>query len=311
MTDKIKEYITVLRSGKKADFYIIAGTTLLFLIMIIMNVRLFFDMITNQTEEIGQMQLENIRSDLQETLKDAENTTFRLALEAEQMINANISREELAVYFERQRQIQNAVFKESCIDVYIAGRDWAIIPGFDIPADYHPPERIWYKGAVNNPGKVFITEPYLDARTGDMCYTISTMLSDNQTVVALDFNFTNTQKSIQQMTRDGDRSALIATENGKIISCSDMSLVGENVAKKLPEYESILERVIQQTEHNSFSVDVDGTAHTIFSSETSNGWYMILNVDDGVLYRDDVGGYYCLLSHWRQEQNQSGTSTSR
>ena len=286
MIEKIKGYITVLRKGTKSDFYIIAGITLLFLAIIITNVHLVLNMITNQTEEIGQMELENIRSSLQEDLTDAENTTLRISLEAEQMIKAGTSRANLAPYFERQSRIQHSDFKEACIDVYIAGRDWAIIPGFNIPANYHPPERIWYKGAVNNPGKVYITDPYLDARTGEMCYTTSIALSDGQTVVAMDFNFINTQKLIQEMIDGEGRFALIATANGKIISCNDMSLIGENVSKKLPEYEGILSRVVNETEHKNFSVTLSDGDHTIFSNHTNNGWYLILSIDETILYKD-------------------------
>ncbi|MBR1858965.1 MAG: hypothetical protein IJ797_05675, partial [Selenomonadaceae bacterium] len=183
--------------------------------------------------------------------------------------------------------VQNAIFKDACMDVYIAGRDWAIIPNFDIPADYHPPERIWYKGAIENPDTVYITEPYLDARTGTMCYTMSIMLSDKQTVVALDFNFINTQNSVLQMNKEGGSSALIATKNGKIISYNDMSLVGEYISKKLPEYDIIFNKVVNQTAHSSFSAQVDGSTHTIFSSETNNGWYMMLSVDNWALYKED------------------------
>ena len=287
MRDKIKEYIQVLRNGTKADFKIIAGITLLFLFIIALNVRLIFNMMSNQTEEIGQMQLESIRSELQTMLNDAENTTLRFALEAEQMMAANIPRYQMAAYFGKQQKEQNAVFKGACMDVYIAGQDWAIIPGFDIPDDYHPPERIWYKGAIENPGQIFITEPYKDARTGSMCFTLSTVLSDGQTVVAMDFNFSNTQKSIQQMTKDDGRDALITTANGKIISYRDMSLVGESISKKLPEYEPILAEILNHISHVSFSAEVNGYNHTIFSSHTNNGWYMILSVDDFALYRDN------------------------
>ena len=277
----------ILRNGTRVDYSIIIGVVLLLLMMIVLNVKLVFDMISNQTEEIGQMQLENIRSELQSTLTDAENTTMRVALEVEQMMAANASREELSAYFERQSKEQFIVFKEACLNVYIGGKDWAIIPDFDIPDDFHPPERLWYKGALENPGKAYITEPYFDLRTSAMCFTISTVLSDKETVVALDFNFANTQRSIKQMAANGNRTALIVTKSGKIISYNDMSLVGENVSKKLPEYESILNEVVSQIYHESFVTDLNGKTNTIFSSQTNNGWYMILSVDNWALHKDN------------------------
>ena len=292
MSNKISEYWKTLRSATKSDFMIIAGITLLFVIMIVLNVRLVFNMISDQTEEIGQMELERIRSELQTTLTDAEKTIMRIALDSEQIMKSNASNapydsnELLNNYFIKQTKVQSEIFNEACFQVYIAGRNWAIIPGFDIPSDYHPPERIWYKGAVENPNKIYITEPYIDANTGVMCFTISTMLSDNETVVALDFNLNNTQKSIDEMSKDGDRIALITNKSGKIISYTDMSLVGENIAKSLPEYEGVLNKIIHQSNHDSFSAQINDTNHTIFSSATNNGWYLILGVDDSALYKD-------------------------
>ena len=138
MGDKIKEYIKTLRSGTKSDKRIIVGIILIFVLIIFMNVQLVSKILSRQTEEIGQVQLENIRSELQTMLTDAENTTMRVALEAEQMMATNASRYDLAVYFGRQQKDQMAIFKGACMDVYIGGRDWALIPGFDIPADYTP-----------------------------------------------------------------------------------------------------------------------------------------------------------------------------
>ena len=40
-----------------------------------MNVNLIFDMTSNQTEEIGQMQLENIRGDFESKILNSENAT--------------------------------------------------------------------------------------------------------------------------------------------------------------------------------------------------------------------------------------------
>ncbi len=276
----------VYMEGKRSDFLTVAGMVVLFLMVIGMNVHLIFGMTSNQSEEIGQMQLERIRSDLQDTLLRAEGTTQRLAGEAETMLAAGASPEEISGFFERQKAEQFAVSGGVCINTYITSKDWTFIPGFAIPPDFYARERIWYKGAADHPGSVYITEPYVDMASGDLCFTMSTMLSDGETVVALDFNFSNIQKTILQMTAEGDRTALIVTRGGKIIGYTDMSLAGENIARKLPEYEGILEHIVRSSDHGTFEADLDGRSRMIFSSETSNGWHMILSVDSFSLYKE-------------------------
>ena len=278
----------ILRQGRRTDFVIISVITAIFLLVIVMNDRLIFQITSNQTEEIGQTQLELIRGDFQSTLTNAESATNQVAMEAEQMINAGTTRAELESFFYDKKHEQKNLTGSVCFNVYIyvAEKDWAIIPDFEMPPEYHASERLWYKGAAENPGKIYITEPYVDAMTGEMCFTMSKMLADKQTVVALDFNFSDVQKSLMQMSTTSDRKALIVTKNGMIIGYTDMNLVGEKISKKLPEYESILTRVIQSERNDSFTAQLEDGEHTIFSSKTANDWYMILSVYNKAFYRD-------------------------
>ena len=275
-----------MRSGKRTDFAIIIAITAIFLFVIAINVRLIFRMTSNQTEEIGQMQLEVICSDFQGTLYRAQGATLRMAMEAEQLLKANTPFKDLEAFFYRRKHEQKKLTGGVCFNTYIAGSDWSIIPDFDMPSDYHAPERLWYKGAIDSGDKIYITEPYIDAMTGEMCYTISKMLDDGQTVVALDFTFSDVQYFINKMSGTEDRAALIVTKNGMIIGYTDMSLVGERISDKLPEYESVLERVLQSERHESFNATIGGEEHTIFSNVTPNDWYIILSVDNRAFYRE-------------------------
>ena len=286
MQRKFLEEWQILRQGKSSDFMIIVGIAGLFLAIIMLNVRLIFQITSNQTEEIGQMQLESIRADFQDVLTKAEESTTQMALDAEQALQEDSSRQKLTeLIFNRKRD-------QISLTGGAADRNWAIIPDFNMPDDYHAPERLWYKGAIENPDGVYISEPYVDAASGNMCFTMSTALPDHNTVVGLDFNFTEVQKSIIKMTSDSDRNALIVTKNGMIIGYSDMSLVGERISRKLPEYEPILERIVQSQNHDSFVTEIDGIDYTIFSSETDNGWYMILSVNEHALYKNSYTQMY-------------------
>ena len=276
----------ILKQGRRTDFAVIAVITVIFLIVIVMNDRLMFQMTADQTEEIGQMQLEVIRSDFQDTLQTAEGTTLRMAMEAQQLLKNNTPRGDIEKYFYKRKREQRELTGGVCFNVYIAGKDWAIIPDFDMPADYHAQERLWYKGAAENPGKVYISEPYIDAMTGVMCYTMSKMLPDNETVVATDFNFSEVQYMIKRMNELGNRESLIVTKGGMIIGYSDMDLIGQKISQRLPDYDGILSRIIQSDSRRGFLAQVDGEDCTIFSCKTDNDWYMILSVDNEAFYKD-------------------------
>ncbi|MBQ7704858.1 MAG: hypothetical protein IJT73_05470, partial [Selenomonadaceae bacterium] len=283
---KIFQGWDILKTGRRSDFVIIIVITIIFLSIIALNVRLIFQMTSNQTEEIGRMQLETIRADLQGAIANAEGVTMRMAIESEKMLSSGASLAEIENFFYQQKAEQYAITKGVCFNVYITTKTWTIIPDFDFPEDYHAPERLWYKGALENPDKVYITNPYIDAAGHGICFTMSKMLDDGETVVGLDFNFSDVQQSILKMSTTSDRTALIVTKSGMIIGYTDMTLVGEKISQKLPDYESILMRVVQSKNHESFTAQLDGKENTIFSSETNNGWYMILSVDNEAFYSE-------------------------
>ena len=256
----------ILKNGSRKDYFIIAAIAIIFLLVMAMKVNIIFEMTAHQTEEIGQMQLEDIRSELQGTITRAEDVLGRVASDSEKLLSDGITQDELRKFFYAQKSEQKSLTKGVCFNVYIAQKDWAIIPDFNMPADYHAAERLWYKGAQENPGEIFITPPYVDAMTDEMCFTMSKMLADGETVVSLDFNFSDLQNYVSKMTFSGDSKALIVSKSGMIIGYTDMSLVGEKISKKLPEYEPIFEKVISTKNHESFVTELDGREYTIFSS---------------------------------------------
>ena len=276
----------ILKRGKKGDFAIIIAITIIFLVVIEMNVRLIFQITSNQAEEIGQTQLEVIKNDFQETLYKSEGATMKIAMEMEQLLTANTPLKEIDTFIHKRKHEQKNLTDGVCFNTYVANKQWAIIPDFDMPPDYHAPERVWYKGAEENPGTVYITEPYIDAMTGMMCFTISKMLSDNNTVVAMDFTFSDIQYFIKKMSTTSDRKALIVTKSGMIIGYTDMSLVGEKVSEKLKDYEKILNRIVDSDRNESFTAQLDDGKNMIFSTATTNGWYIILSVDNWAFYKE-------------------------
>ncbi len=264
------------------------------LAVIAVNTTLILKLSHAQSDELGNTQLDVIRSDLEDTINGAVTDVLRVAMGAEQLMESGASRETLEAYFygQRDKYQSNASFK----NVYIAGPDWHIVPDFKAPESFHAAERVWFIGAQDCPGEVFISEPYLDADDGKMCFTVSTLLSDGETVVGMDLNFSEAQESILRMTQGREQTAMIVTSGGLIAGYTDMSLVGERANEKLPEYAEVLRRVASSQEHDSFRVKMDGRPCMIFSSETDNGWYLILSVNTGTLYGESYRQIAILVS---------------
>ena len=283
----LKNEWQILKTGKRSDFITIAAITAIFILVVALNIFFIFQITAQQTEKIGRMQLESIRSELQETIAVAERMTLRVAGNAEQLLASGASQETIRKFFNQEQRAQKLLSKGECFNVYIANKDWAIIPDFNPPANYNATKKNWYIGAAEKPGKIFITEPYKNEIGHGLCFTVALMLSDKKTVVALDFNFSSVQASINKMNTGIDREALIVTKSGIVIGSSIKNFVGEKVSRALPEYQGVVAKVLSSDKHESFDAKINGQSRTIFSSQTDSGWYLILNVDSTALYKED------------------------
>ena len=277
-----------MRKIKMTDLAIILALTILFVIIIVTNSRVIIRSMMNQTEQIGQSEISNIKTDFENYITNAENSLVKVSSGAEQLMHESDDKKVLEEYIISQKNTQLDVSNGVNFNVYIAGQGWEIIPDFDAPDDYHATERNWYIGAVDNKGEIFITDPYIDQMTGEMCFTLSVLLSDGETVVAMDFTLSEIQESIEKMSLSDGSVAMIVTAEGLIVGYSDMSYVGKDLKKALSSYGDAFDHVLDNGSGESFETKIDGRRNTVFYSMTKNNWYMILSVNNSELYRSAI-----------------------
>ena len=71
---------------RKVDYFVVTLITLVFILIIAANTSLITDMVNNQAEEVGRIQLEGIKTEMQETLSEAENSLMKITVGVEQLI---------------------------------------------------------------------------------------------------------------------------------------------------------------------------------------------------------------------------------
>ncbi|MBO4337189.1 MAG: response regulator, partial [Lachnospiraceae bacterium] len=273
------------KSGRVGKGFILV-IALIFTTVITINIGLIYKTGSDQASRTGSIQLENIRGELQETISDAEGNLLKCAMGVEQLLTESAGLDTVQDYIREQKTYYNDISSGNCFNVYAAAHEWSVILDFDMPAHYHPVERVWYIGASQEPGQVYISEPYIDAATGDLCFTMSYMLSDKDTVVAMDYTLSKVQDIIRRMGSSDGQKALIVTREGTIVGCYDTNFLGGDILGELPAYGDIFEWVKSSKEHRSFNTKVGRTKKVVFSSETNNGWLLILIEDSDRLYGD-------------------------
>lgn len=94
-------------------------------------------------------------------------------------------------------------------------------PESDMPADYDPRTRPWYS-ATRDLGATVLTEPYLDAATGDLIITVATPSGDG--VAGGDLNLQKVSGIINALDFNGMGHAFLVSSNGTVLVHPDAGL---------------------------------------------------------------------------------------
>ena len=231
-----------------------------------------------------------------------------LVTNVEQMMDEGSSAKDIEDYLVRQTDLLTGEFAKDTTGLYgyingtyVDGAHW--VP----PEDYDPEKRDWYLETVAAGGRIAYVAPYIDAQSGDSSVTVSRLLKDGKSVIALDLKVTSLQRIVDTLMNEGevdenDKNAakykksslggaegkyiLILDNSGKIVVHTDRSMVGINIYKKnIEPYTSIVEHVLKQKERQ-FDVKFDGNHDSLSTVDINRDWIAIAAVD----YYDTFGG---------------------
>ena len=249
-------------------------------VVLLLDIWQVFRLTSDLTLSAGRYHLESISGELESTIRDAEQHAMRLAISAQPYLG---NREEIRrfVYSHKAEVLEQV---NGCFNVYMAGTGWAVIPDFNMPDDYVATERDWYKGAKRY--QTYVSAPYKDAMTGNICFSVSVMLSDQDTVLALDYTMDPIQAHIKQMYADDAQNALIVTGDGIIAGCSDETLLGRQLSYAMPEYASIFSLVKSRGSFVTARIKTGLHHENLFATRSGFGWYLIVSESDWNLYKN-------------------------
>ncbi|WDC84354.1 methyl-accepting chemotaxis protein [Caloramator sp. mosi_1] len=131
--------------------------------------------------------------------------------------------------------------------VYIGkqNKEFIIIPQKEMPKDYDPTQRPWYKEATSNFGNTIITKPYKSTTTGYMMVTVAKAfrLSDGtEAVVGIDITLEALIDHIVKTKVGNTGYASLLLEDGTIIAHPNKDMVLKNIVDEFDFGKSIIEK---------------------------------------------------------------------
>jgi len=153
----------------------------------------------------------------------------------------------------------------------------------DLPADYDPRERPWYKKAVDNKGEVIWTEPYVDDDSGRLIISAAEAIYDNgelKGVVSGDVSLDSLLSIINDVEIGETGYAALMDQNGVFLSHPNQSYIGKDVSS-----ESYFKGIMEQESPN-------GIVHYLFEEKEKAMAYAINKRTDliviGTVYKSEL-----------------------
>ncbi|MBB6062530.1 methyl-accepting chemotaxis protein [Thermosipho japonicus] len=155
-----------------------------------------------------------------------------------------------------------------------ADKKFYIYPDVEMPEGYDPTKRPWYIDAINNRGKVIITDPYIDASSKDIVITVAkTVEKDGKIlgVVALDFKASELANSLLSAKFGESGYSYLLSSDGKTLLHKDEKKIGKSVA----DMDWFKQIVNSKDNSGIIEYEYDGIKRIAGFSKMDNGWIFV------------------------------------
>lgn len=180
--------------------------------------------------------------------------------------------------------------KESDDDIfstYFGTEDgrFAIYPEGEMPKGFNAKERPWYKAAMNNKGKVAVSEPFKDARTQKTVVSVSKTVEYNGTVVGVvseNIDFEKLSKSMSQIKIGNNGYVFITDNKGIMLSHPKSENIGTDIATKQGFWNAV------KSNNNGFEkYSYEGVnKYANFMTNEKTNWKLIATMEENEISND-------------------------
>ncbi|WP_106496602.1 methyl-accepting chemotaxis protein [Lentibacillus sp. Marseille-P4043] len=245
---------------------IIAGAVIAFT-----NYKLSMDTIINEKTASVKTQMEDLNDIFDLFFANTENTLNRFTESNLFVDNDPDKRKELFNYIGETVDTTDTIANAyTGID---KGGELIIYPEADLPDDFDPRERDWYKQALAADGKTIWTKPYVDAATGKTIVTAAQSYSANGEIIGVTAAdvYVDTLIEMTNEIKIGDSGfAMIINQDGDFIAHPDEKQIGKS-ASDLPFYGEV-----NETDTSGIvNYKEDGEAKVFgFTRNEATGWML-------------------------------------
>ncbi len=263
--------------GKFNFAFTLIATFLLMLFAVIYMMRLLYrvslsDLYTNCDDKVTR-----ISEGLTEYLNTTKSVLWVTADTVDQMMISGVDSKEIHNYLRSETDSLVVRFDENYTGLY-GYIDGAYMDGLDWepPAGYDPTSRDWYADGIKAGGDTAVISPYVDLYTGDVIISVSRMLSDGKSVIALDVTMNHIQDVLADIDLGAGGYGMIVNADGLIVAHPYEALKGRKCSDIYGE-EFMAD--IMDNAGDRINTVIGGENYAVFVNDVMGQWYTVVLVN--------------------------------
>ena len=163
---------------------------------------------------------------------------------------------------------------------YVDGAGW--VPD----DDYVPTERPWYIQTMESDREITFVDPYLDMQTNTVMMTVSDLMRDGQSVIAMDVSLDPLQEIVERVASSTEGShALVLDDSGIVVAHSDEDQLGLNYLEAPDSLGGAVARRILTDGQKQFDLQTPEGNFSVYVDNLEGGWYSVSLINADIWYR--------------------------
>jgi signal transduction histidine kinase len=266
----------------KTNYHQILLVFAAFMAMILVSYFYVSTIVQRQMRIIGDACMDTTQTAVSASLMETELLFANMVQTMESMLTAGKTNKDLLIYLRDTNMYFNAA-RTSLPDfmkvyAYVRG-EWLDGSGWVPPPDFVPESRPWHIGAENSNGRIFFSEPYKDAETGDMCISFSQKLFEQhgtaRGILAVDLRLARITNYVRDLRIAGDGYGVLIGDKMNFVVHRKQDLQGKSMSDAGGDYPRLAEMFStgEQISAVRFN-DEDGTDSVVYFRPIFEGWHI-------------------------------------
>ena len=266
----------------KANFHQVLLVFIAFFAMVLVSYFYVSNIVQQKMQSIGNVSMDATQTSVSASLRDTELLFANVVQTVEGMLSTNKSNRDILVYLTDTNAYFNAARSPlpDFMKIYGYIRDeWLDGSGWVPPSTYVPQSRPWHIGAENSNGRIFFSEPYIDAETGGMCISFSQKIFDQSGVahgiLAVDLRLSSITDHVRKQKIASNGYGVLIDDKMTFIVHRNQDLIGMNMLSAGGDYPRLVSMFDKEGQISAVRFqDADNVDSVVFFRTVFNGWHI-------------------------------------